>query len=123
MISSVLSKNKDVAAIVPSKNLDGNSLHKMTMAVLHRLHKTGFKVLIILADNGSVNRAFFNVFCGGNVKSHIDNPFEPNSPLFLAYDTVHLFKNIRNNWLNQSDFDKSFIFTDFQFSEESGGAA
>ncbi|VEN51583.1 unnamed protein product, partial [Callosobruchus maculatus] len=37
----------------------------------------------------------------------------PDYPTFLMFDTVHLLKNIRNNWLNLKNITKTFIFPDF----------
>jgi hypothetical protein len=32
---------------------------------------------------------------------------------FLTYDSVHVFKNIKNNWLNLKNYQKTFIYPDF----------
>ncbi|KAH8025146.1 hypothetical protein HPB51_003988 [Rhipicephalus microplus] len=42
---------------------------------------------------------------------------EDKQPLFHVVDTVHLLKCIRNNWLNQKDDDKSFLYPPFESSE------
>ena len=119
MTSSVLSKNKDVAAIVPAKNLNAASLEKMTWDVLNLLHKTWFVVLGVISDNNSVNRNAFTSMCGGVLKTHILNPYCANEPLFFLFDTVHLFKCVRNNWLNQQDSEKTFIFPQFPHDADS----
>jgi hypothetical protein len=41
----------------------------------------------------------------------ISNPFNPDKNIYLLFDTVHLVKNIRNNWLNEKN--KLFIFPSF----------
>ena len=37
----------------------------------------------------------------GDLKVSIPNPYDCQSPLFIMFDTVHLFKCIRNNWFNE----------------------
>ena len=37
-----------------------------------------------------------------------------NRPLFLLFDFVHILKSIRNNWLNQMDYNKTFTYPDFE---------
>lgn len=110
MISSLLSKAKDVVAIVPVKNLTGDLLHNMLRQVLQVLHKAGFTVTCVVSDNNRVNRNAFTALCGGSLMPSIVNPFSPTERLFFLFDTVHLFKCIRNNWLAQKDCEKTLMF-------------
>ena len=43
----------------------------------------------------------------------VPHPSDVNRVLFLTFDFVHILKSIRNNWLNQKDFDKTFLFPNF----------
>lgn len=57
----------------------------------------------------------------GKFKSHpfgyhsAINYFCQSQPLFLLYDTVHILKNIRNNWINPKNV--TFHFPDFENPE------
>ena len=44
------------------------------------------------------------------------NPYSQQK-LFILFDSVHLFKCVRNNWLNQKDYDKTFTFPTSDFLE------
>lgn len=110
MISSLLSKNKDVAAIVPVKNINARMLYDMIVKVLKMLHTIGYIVTCIISDNNRVNRNAFTLMCGGKLQASIENPNVPTEKLFFLFDTVHLFKCIRNNWLAQKDVEKTFMF-------------
>eukprot|EP00745_Piridium_sociabile_P000858 TRINITY_DN1054_c0_g1_i10.p1 TRINITY_DN1054_c0_g1~~TRINITY_DN1054_c0_g1_i10.p1 ORF type:complete len:707 (+),score=149.43 TRINITY_DN1054_c0_g1_i10:209-2329(+) len=111
MISSLLSKTKDVVAIVPVKNLNAKILHEMLMKVLEMLHNIGFLVICMISDNNRVNRSAFTIMCGGKLQLFIQNPFNVSEKLLFLVDTVHLFKCIRNNWLAQKDPEKTkFLF-------------
>lgn len=110
MISSLLSKSKDVVGIVPVKNLNAEMLHEMIRKVLQLLHSIGYLVTCVISDNNRVNRNAFTKLCGGKLQIFIQNPFNPMERLFFLFDTVHLFKCIRNNWLAQNDAEKTFLF-------------
>lgn len=34
--------------------------------------------------------------------------------VFLLFDVVHIFKNIKNNWINLKILDKAFVYSDFK---------
>src|SRR5688572_26092475 len=55
----------------------------------------------------------FTLLCGGNeLKPFIDNPFDSTIKLFFLFDSVHLLKCIRNNWVNQADTSQTFTYPD-----------
>lgn len=113
MISSVLGKNKDVVGLFPVKDLNTAVLQDLTLQVLKALTEIGYKVICIISDNNSVNRNMFERLCNGNLKSYFVNPFDEKQCIYVLFDSVHLFKCIRNNWLNQIDNNQTFIFPDF----------
>lgn len=110
MISSLLSKNKDVIALFPVRNLTADILINYANKVLSILHECGFTVLALISDNNRINRNMFTNMCGGELKSFISNPYCPLKKLFFLFDSVHLIKAIRNNWLNQTICEQTFYF-------------
>ena len=56
MILSILSKHKDVAALLPVKKMDASFLHSSTMKFLEPVERAGFKVVELISDNYRVNR-------------------------------------------------------------------
>ena len=44
------------------------------------------------------------------------HPVLKSRPLFFIYDSVHILKCIRNNWLGQKDASKCMIFPKFCFN-------
>lgn len=112
MIKSLLSHNKDIAAMIPVKKLNSEFLLQTTLKVLNLLLTTGYVVISIISDNNKVNVKLFQELSGGKViLSPIINPVDPSKKIFLLFDTVHLFKNIKNNWLNEKT--KTFLFPSF----------
>ena len=110
MLSSILSKHKDVAALLPVKNMDSGFLYDSTLKVLNLVEKAGFKVVAIISDNNRVNRNMFEKMCGGTLQPYIPHPCDPQRSLFFLFDAVHLLKCIRNNWINQ--IDQTFNYPD-----------
>ena len=103
MISSIFSKNKDVVALQPVKNLETSFLHDSLIKVLKMIENIGYKVVCLISDNNRVNRNVFTSICGGVLKPSVAHPLDSSRRLFFMFDSVHLLKSIRNNWINQLD--------------------
>lgn len=59
MITSVFSKNKNVVALVPVKNLQEEDLYKFTSNILNSIHLCGYTVLsIIIPYNNSYQQNY-----------------------------------------------------------------
>lgn len=108
MLSSITSKQKDIAALLPVKHIDRSFLQDSIMKVLRLTEKAGYRVIAIISDNNRVNRNSFEKLCGGELRPSIQHPLDPTRQLFFLFDSVHLLKCIRNNWINQHD--QSFRF-------------
>lgn len=113
MITSLMSSNKDIVALYPVKNLTGESLCNLLKTVLCELDKLKYKVISVISDNNRVNRRAFEILCDGTLKSSISHPYTSNLELFFLFDSVHIFKCIRNNWLNCKTPVQTFIFPPF----------
>ncbi|XP_035232254.1 uncharacterized protein LOC118204042 [Stegodyphus dumicola] len=46
------------------------------------------------------------------------HPCNKSDPLFFIIDSVHIFKSIRNNWLNQKNCEQAFYYPDFDDFEK-----
>jgi hypothetical protein len=70
----------------------------------------GLKIISIISDNNRINRNMFQKFsANGNIPFNLEGV-----PVHVFYDTVHIFKNIRNNWINLKDSEKTFIYPSFE---------
>jgi hypothetical protein len=56
MISSILSHKKDVAALIPIKNLTASYLKEMTVKVISAVEKAGYKVVCLISDNNRIGQ-------------------------------------------------------------------
>lgn len=113
MLSSIFSKNKDVIGLYPIKGLKAEHLKELVLNVIETLTASGYVILSIISDNNRVNRKMFDLLCDGEMSSTFVNPFRKTDKIFLFFDTVHIFKSFRNNWLNQDDTCQSFVIPPF----------
>ena len=109
MISSVFSKQKDILGLFPMMNQTSHDLYELILVVLRALQEIGYQVLFLSADNSRINRCAYELLGGGQLISPIPNPIGANLEIYLLFDTVHLLKTVRNNWLNQHLTNKTFL--------------
>jgi hypothetical protein len=102
MISSMLLNYKDVVHIRSAKRLEGTIVHEIVKQIITGLENIGFEVLCVVCDNYSVNRKAMSLFCDNReLKNVYSHPVDNSRPLFFIIDSVHILKNIRNNWINK----------------------
>ncbi|XP_075725128.1 uncharacterized protein LOC119179731 [Rhipicephalus microplus] len=115
MVQSLLSSYKDVAHILPVTRITATELHDVLKTLIMRLESAGLHVVAVVTDNNAMNRKMMSLFSEQNEPGIVfPHPANPQQPLFHVVDTVHLLKCIRNNWLNQKDDDKSFLYPHFE---------
>ncbi len=104
MVNSVRGKYKDVVGFYPVNALNAEKLNEAFLDVMKRLCLIGFRIFVVITDNLSVNRRFFQQFLGGGqLKTCVQNPVN-GEPLFLVFDPTHNFKNIYNNFQRKKTF-------------------
>lgn len=103
MITSVLSNNKDVIGLLPVRNLTADYLYAIINIIISQITNVGYEILCLISED-KVNRKAFALLCGSTIQNTIINSIN-GKPMFILFDTVHLFKSIPNNWFNQIDSD------------------
>ncbi|XP_055928146.1 uncharacterized protein LOC129959352, partial [Argiope bruennichi] len=112
MINSISSSYKDVVHILPVNKIAADVLHAFIKKIIIGLENIGFKVICVVTDNNSVNQKAMSQFASPSQSYSIlyPHPVNKERPLFFMIDTVHLLKNIRNNWINQKNVDKCMFY-------------
>lgn len=98
----------------PIKNLNAEQLLNFTLQVINFVQACGFEILTIISDNNKVN--LFVMLCRGKLK--FPNPVHKDKDIFILFDAVHLFKSIRNNWMNQKATNQTFFIPSFDNHQE-----
>jgi hypothetical protein len=124
LASSAFGNFKEVVSLSPVLNMTGEELSEVTQKIIDLLIQCGFVILTIISDNNRMNRTAFNLLVAAAAPK---NPLNANLEdkysvylikgaiyeMFLDFDSVHGFKNIRNNWLKANDFEKTLVFPNF----------
>lgn len=110
MISSPFGKFKEIVRLLPVSGLSGEFLKTMTIEIINFVQQCNFTVISVITDNNRINQNMYKLLSNSNT---MPNPADPSKSIFLTYDSVHVFKNINNNWLNRKDNLKTFIYPDF----------
>ena len=111
MVSSIMSEFKDVVHIIPAKKMKAEVLHNILKKIIIGLEKIGFSVVCVVTDNNAINGKAMSLFANPPQLSIVYvNPADRCRPLFFLFDSVHLLKCIRNNWINQKDIEKTMRF-------------
>ncbi|CAG4970430.1 unnamed protein product [Parnassius apollo] len=112
MVSSTFGRFKEIVRIIPVNSLTGHQLKDYTLEVINFIQLIGFQILCIITDNNRVNQNMYKLIAGDSIQ--FLNPNYPSKSIYVMYDPVHIFKNIRNNWLNLRSPGKTFMFHDFE---------
>ena len=105
MVKCCFSNKTFLVRLVPVFSLDAKFSYKIIEDCIRQLERCGATVISLINDNLRTNQAAFKMF----------KPMDPSEPwkvhcpagdhpMFLLYDPIHIFKNIRNNWHSGKDF-------------------
>ncbi|KAH9365563.1 hypothetical protein HPB48_008924 [Haemaphysalis longicornis] len=90
-------------------------LHDVLKKLIMRLESACLHVVAVITDNHAIKRKMMSLFSAKNEAGIVfSHPANQQQPLFHIVDTVHLFKCIRNNWINQKDENNSFLYPPFE---------
>ena len=108
LISSLLSNNKDVVALFPAKRITAEKLCSLLKSVSKIVTSSGYSVISIITDGNRINKKIFHLIADcpstTDLPVHITNPYNQERPIFLVFDSVHILKCIRNNWINLKNY-------------------
>ena len=89
MISSLLSSNKDVAALIPAKNLTAENLCNILKSLLKRLVEAQYNVISIISDGNRINKKLLTLFAGCSSMAELPlwvvNLFNDQKHIFFAF--------------------------------------
>ena len=113
MVSSLSKKWSSVVRLLPLVNPKASDLLPITVQVIKDIEQLGLFVDVIVSDNYPFNVNLFKLL--GNSKELLSCMLHPNQrSLYLIFDFVHIVKTIRKNWLNQKDFNCTYMFPNFE---------
>ena len=116
MISSLMSKQKDVVKLVPEKTMKASRLLTFLKSVLFCIvfYRQAIQLFVLLpmviayTKNSSVYYLVVTMSSIFHLSSKIH--FDIMQKIFMLFDSVHILKGIRNIWINLKNYKKSFSF-------------
>ena len=107
MVKSIAGKYRDIVSMPPVVNINADKLYSIWKNVVSQVTAIGFDVAVTITDGHSSNMKLFNNKILQNVPGNLSvpNKASPGSSIYLLYDTVHLFKNLYNNWMTRKEFE------------------
>ena len=92
--------------------MTAQDLCSMAQEVIKTVTAAGYNIVAILSDNNVTNRKMFIELSGTKtLVPFILNPVNKIDRIYLLFNTVHLLKYIRNNWINEAD--ETFVYPSF----------
>lgn len=90
--------------VIPVEKLNANHLKEYLLEVIATVKHSGGQPVSVICDNCPVNQRVYKDLGGPGLVQ------VPNDTLqmYLVHDYVHIFKNIRNNWITEPQQELSF---------------
>ena len=117
LLSSLFSDNRDVVSIVPVLQMNAEYLCDLLKQVIINVSTAtaGYRIIAVISDNNVVNRNSFKKLADSDsLVPFIYNPVHRDQKIFILFDSVHILKCIRNNWINQKNSRQTFTYPSFQ---------
>ena len=93
-----------VLRVVPVTGLKGYEIKNLLVKTVASIRQNGGLPIALICDNAATNRSAYNLLGGPGIVQM------EGISLFLMFDFVHIFKNIRNNWYTEVNGELSFTF-------------
>lgn len=100
MLRPLMGAPSFVCRLFPVYELTSGFLLNAIRSIIQSVHSMGGIVFALMCDNHKVNQAAYRSIAKEEEPWLGHHP-AGDFPLFLLYDTIHLFKNIRNNWITE----------------------
>ena len=85
--------------------LNSESLKNILLEAMYVIIKSGGSIISLICDNCPTNQDVYGKQ-GGPGKVHLE---QLGVFIFLVFDYVHIFKNVRNNWITVGNQMLSFV--------------
>ena len=91
--------------ICPVAKLNAESLKNILQGAMYTIIKSGGSIISLICDNCPTNQGVYGKL-GGPGKAYLE---QLGVFVFLFFDYIHIFKNLRNNWITVENQILSFV--------------
>lgn len=85
-----------------TKKLKATEQLKLSNHVILEVEKMGLFVDRVVGDNAATNLKMLKLWNNGALSHVVPHPCDKNRKLFLAFDSTHLLKNLRNQFIDRT---------------------
>lgn len=104
MVKPLYGSSAFVCRLLPVHVLKPDFLLEHLLRVVRMIVKYGGSVVGLICDNHPTNRSAYSSFPINSSSTSFGNcSDQPDETLHLIFDTVHLFKSVRNNWFTEKN--------------------
>ena len=115
MVSSLYKKWSTIVRLLPCSKSSAKGIFPINKTVIGVIENCNLKVQAICTDNYPMNVSLFKLFSPTNtLDTVVPHPLISQRWIVLLFDFVHILKSIRNNWLNQTDYNCTFLYPNFE---------
>ena len=94
-----------IVRLYPVAKLDADKLQCYLLECIRLTEESGGRPVSVICDNCAVNQSVYRKLGGpGEIKLQ-----QCDHSIYLVYDYVHVFKNLRNNWLTEKMQELAFV--------------
>lgn len=116
LMQSVCGHTKEILRLMPVAKQTASELKDALLEGIKVVQEIGFEVVAVVTDDNRLNQSMFSLLTSGDKSVHMQsfsNACHTGKRIFVMFDSVHLWKNWRNNWLNTKDADKTLAYPPF----------
>ena len=95
-----------ILRVLPCKKLTSDQLKELLIEAGSAVVRAGYTVNSLICDNCYTNHSVYSKLEGPGSCQVISNQ---EQSMFLLYDYLHIFKNVRNNWITVHSKTLSFV--------------
>lgn len=98
--NSIFGNFGEVYNVVPVTELTSKDMEEYFNEAIKSLQEIGFIVTSISLDGNRVNQKFYSEKAKmSDSEYYFPNPTIPGASIYMFFDSLHIYKNLRNNWI------------------------
>lgn len=113
MIRSATSGESFVCRLIPIHTLKVEFIVSQLNVIIDIMYRQNANVICCICDGHPTNVGAYNSLRGSTQPDSFPwkmaSPLGDDDPIFLIFDPVHVFKNIRNNWITEKTMEMKFV--------------
>lgn len=126
IMNSIFGEMKKIVYLQPICDITASELYTITMSVIERIQKLKLTVLSVTANQNITTKQLYDTIISSHTLNdqqnnifhmangyRFSNPMHQNEYIYLLYNPASVLTNIRNDWIDQIDQQKTLKYPNF----------